>query len=72
MQPRGAKKNKLAQAIFSKEGPNLIKPEVTKSPRVIPNTYSPKSKNNKAGPRLKIETPNKGIARRWLQWTKTY
>ena len=62
MQPKGAKKNKLAQAIFSKEGPNLIKPDVTKSPRVIPNIYNPKSKNNKAGPRLKIDTPKRGIA----------
>jgi hypothetical protein len=36
MQPKGAKKNKLAQAIFSKEGPNLINPEVTKRPKVTP------------------------------------
>ena len=39
MQPNGAKKNKLAQAIFSKDGPNLIKPEVTNNPKVIPNIY---------------------------------
>ena len=36
MHPKGAKKNKLAQAIFSNEGPNLISPEVTNSPRVMP------------------------------------
>ena len=36
MHPRGAKKNKLAQAIFSNEGPNLINPEVTSNPNVIP------------------------------------
>ena len=30
MHPKGAK-NKLAQAIFSKEGPNLTSPAVTKS-----------------------------------------
>ena len=34
MQPRGAKKNKLAHAMFSKEGPNLISPEVTSRPKV--------------------------------------
>ncbi len=36
MQPIGAIKNKLAQAMFSKEGPNLTRPEVTSKPRVIP------------------------------------
>ena len=39
MQPNGAKKNKLAQAIFSKEGPNRSNPEVTKRPRVTPKIY---------------------------------
>ena len=38
-QPSGAKKNKLAHAIFSKEGPNLIKPEVTRRPNVTPKIY---------------------------------
>ena len=37
MQPNGAKKKRLAHAIFSKEGPNLTNPDVTKSPRVTPN-----------------------------------
>ena len=32
----GARKNRLAHAIFSNEGPNLTRPEVTKSPRVTP------------------------------------
>ena len=36
MQPNGAKKNKLAQAMFSKDGPKRSKPEVTKRPNVIP------------------------------------
>jgi hypothetical protein len=35
----GAKKNKLAQAIFSKEGPNRTNPEVTKRPKVTPKIY---------------------------------
>ena len=37
MQPSGAIKNKLAQAIFSKDGPNLTNPAVTNRPKVIPN-----------------------------------
>ena len=62
MHPRGAKKNKLAHAIFSNEGPNLINPEVTKSPNVIPNIYNPNSKSSRGKPKLKTETPNRGIA----------
>jgi len=62
MHPKGAKKNKLAQAIFSKEGPYLIKPEVTKRPKVIPKIYKVVSNKIKGIPILKIETPNKGIA----------
>ena len=38
-------KNKLAQAIFSKEGPNLTKPDVTKRPNVTPNTYNEINRN---------------------------
>ena len=37
MQPNGAKKKRLAQAIFSNDGPNLTRPEVTKRPNVTPN-----------------------------------
>ena len=62
MHPKGARKNRLAQAIFSNEGPNLINPAVTINPRVIPKMYKPINKNNKGNPNLKIETPNKGIA----------
>ena len=39
MHPNGAKKKRLAQAIFSKEGPYLRSPEVTKRPNVTPNKY---------------------------------
>ena len=45
MQPSGAKKNKLAQAIFSKDGPNLINPAVTKIPRVTPKMYKTIKRN---------------------------
>jgi len=64
MQPNGAKKNKLAQAIFSKDGPNLIKPDVTSNPKVTPNIYKDIKRKIKGIPILKIETPNKGIASR--------
>ena len=36
MQPKGANKNIVDQAIFSKEGPNLSRPADTSKPRVIP------------------------------------
>ena len=62
--PKGAKKNKLAQAIFSKDGPNLIRPEVTSKPKVIPNIYKLINKKINTGPIFKTETPNKGIASR--------
>ena len=62
MQPSGAKKNKLAQAIFSNEGPYLSNPEVTKSPKVTPNRYKAMSKKISGIPSLSTETPNKGIA----------
>ena len=62
MQPNGAKKNKLAQAIFSKDGPNRSKPAVTRSPRVTPKIYKVIRRNINGTPSLKIDTPNKGIA----------
>ena len=39
MQPKGANKNIVDQAIFSKDGPNLNSPEATKIPSVIPKIY---------------------------------
>ena len=62
MHPNGAKKNKLAQAIFSKDGPYLSNPDVTSKPKVIPNKYKPINKNIKGIPNFKTDTPNKGIA----------
>ena len=44
MHPRGAKKNKLAHAIFSNEGPNLMSPALTNKPKVIPKMYKLKNK----------------------------
>ena len=60
MQPNGASKNKEDQAIFSKDGPNLNRPELTNSPNVIPNKYKLKNNKNNGIPNFKIETPNKG------------
>ena len=62
MQPSGAKKNKLAQAIFSKDGPNLKRPDVTRRPNVTPNRYKEINKNISGKPSLSTETPNNGIA----------
>jgi hypothetical protein len=62
MQPSGAKKNKLAHAIFSNDGPNRINPAVTKSPRVTPKIYNVIRRNINGKPILKIDTSNKGIA----------
>ena len=63
MHPNGAKKNKLAHAIFSNDGPNLNNPEVTKRPKVTPKRYKDINKNNNGKPSLKTETPKSGIAR---------
>ena len=63
MHPKGAKKNKLAHAMFSNEGPNLNNPDVTRSPNVTPNRYRGNNKNNSGKPSLKTETPKRGIAR---------
>ena len=60
MQPKGANKNKDDQAIFSNDGPNLIRPALTNKPRVIPKRYKLKNNNRRGKPNFKIETPNKG------------
>ena len=60
MHPKGAKKNRLAQAMFSKEGPNLMSPALTNKPKVIPKTYKLKNNRSSGKPKFKIETPNKG------------
>ena len=58
--PRGASKNRDDHAIFSNEGPNLIKPALTNKPSVIPKKYKLKNNNNSGRPNFKIETPNNG------------
>ena len=60
MHPKGASKNRDDQAIFSKEGPNLISPELTNKPNVIPKIYKLKNNTSSGKPNFKIETPNKG------------
>ena len=60
MQPNGANKNIVDHAIFSNEGPNLIKPDVTSKPNVTPKIYSVTNKKINGTPILKIDTPNRG------------
>ena len=50
--------------MFSKAGPYLKRPAVTSSPNVIPKRYKLKNSKIRVGPRLNIETPKKGVARR--------
>ena len=60
MHPKGANRNIVDQAIFSKDGPNLNKPADTKTPRVIPKRYRLKNNKNKKIPKSKIDIPNNG------------
>ena len=60
MQPRGANKNKVDQAMFSNAGPYLRSPDETNKPKVIPKTYKLKNSRSSGKPKFKIETPNKG------------
>ena len=62
MHPSGARKNKLAQAMFSNDGPYLRRPDVTRSPKVIPNKYSETNKKTRGTPSFKTDTPKSGIA----------
>ena len=64
MQPSGANKKRDDQAIFSKDGPNLIRPALTNNPKVIPNMYKLKNKISRGKPNFKIEIPNKGDVKR--------
>ena len=50
--------------MFSKAGPYLRSPEVTNRPNVIPKRYKLKKSKINDGPRLNIDTPKKGAARR--------
>ena len=60
MHPNGASKKSEDHAIFSNDGPNLIKPEQTNKPSVIPKMYRLKNSSNKGKPNFKIEIPNNG------------
>ena len=60
MHPSGANKNNEDQAIFSNDGPNLIKPELTNSPSVIPKIYKLKKRNARGKPKSNKEIPNIG------------
>ena len=60
MHPKGANKNIVDQAIFSKDGPNLSKPADTNRPSVIPKIYKLKKRNAKGTPRFNKDIPNNG------------
>ena len=60
MQPKGANRNMVDQAIFSNEGPNLNNPAETNIPKVIPNMYKLKKRRNKYVPRSSKDIPNSG------------
>ena len=63
MHPKGANKKREDQAIFSKEGPNLMSPALTNKPNVIPKIYKLKNNRRRGKPNSKIETPNKGAVK---------
>ena len=60
MHPKGANRNIVDQAIFSNDGPNLIKPALTNKPRGIPKIYKLKNNRSSGNPNFNIEIPNKG------------
>ncbi len=60
MHPKGASKNIVDQAIFSKEGPNLNNPAETNKPKVIPKRYKLKKRNARGRPKSNKEIPNRG------------
>jgi hypothetical protein len=60
MHPKGASKNIVDHAIFSKDGPNLNNPAETNNPNVIPKTYKLKKRNANGKPKSNKEIPNIG------------
>ena len=60
MHPKGASKNIVDQAIFSKDGPNLNNPAETNKPKVIPKIYKLKKRNARGKPKSNKEIPNIG------------
>ena len=60
MHPKGANKNIVDHAIFSKDGPNLNNPADTNRPSVIPNKYRLKKRKAKGRPSSNNEIPNNG------------
>ena len=50
------KKNRLAQAIFSNDGPYLKSPDVTRRPKVTPKRYKANSKKISGIPNFRTDT----------------
>ena len=60
MHPKGANKNIVDHAMFSKEGPNLNNPADTNKPSVIPKIYKLKKRKAKGIPRSSKDIPKIG------------
>ena len=60
MHPKGASKNIVDHAIFSKDGPNLNNPAETNKPNVIPKTYKLKKRKDRGKPKSNRDIPNIG------------
>ena len=60
MHPKGASKNIVDHAIFSKDGPNLSNPAETNNPSVIPKIYKLKKRKAKGKPKFNKDIPNRG------------
>ena len=60
MHPKGASKNIVDHAIFSKDGPNLNNPAETNIPSVIPKIYRLKKRKANGKSKSNKEIPNIG------------
>ena len=60
MHPKGASKNIVDHAIFSKDGPNLNNPAETNKPKVIPKIYRLKKRKARGKPKSNKEIPKIG------------
>ena len=60
MHPKGANRNIVDHAIFSKDGPNLNSPAETNNPSVIPKIYKLKKRKAKGKPKSNNDIPNIG------------
>ena len=60
MQPNGASRNIVDQAMFSNDGPKRKRPAETNKPSVIPKRYKLKKRKARGKPKSNNEIPNRG------------